>query len=212
MRLAWAAALLLAAAPAAGYELEQVLVNLEKADKNVKAIRFDFVQDVRFTEMGASTVVTGQAVFAKPNRMRIEKKQPDEQITVSNGKKMWVYNPAFKQVWEGNWQSWVDAKILPQGLVPIGGYVSDLRKRFDLTLEQNAGEGVRIDAQPKQRDLGYSLEIVVSTATWMPSRTVYKSDSAVVETKLTQIGLNPAVKDADFRFTAPPGVDVIPLN
>jgi outer membrane lipoprotein-sorting protein len=46
----------------------------------------------------------------------------------------------------------------------------------------------------------------------MPSSTIFRSDSAVVETALSQVRLNPEVKDATFRFTAPPGVDVIPLN
>lgn len=212
MRLLALVAFIFSVSAASAYELDQVLSNLEKADKAVSSIRFAFVQDVRFTEMGTESVVTGNAVFARPNRLRIEKKQPDQQVTVSNGKKMWVYNPAFNQVWEGSWQSWVDARVLPQGLIPIGGYVADLRKRFDLSLINHPGEGIRLSAEPKEKGVGYSLEVVVSTETWMPSKTVFKSDSAVVETSLTQVQLNPSVKDSEFKFSPPAGADVIPLN
>jgi len=212
MRTAIAILALLVAAPAAAYELNDVLARLEKSDASVTAIRFDFVQSIRFIEMGADTSVQGQAIFAKPNRLRVEKKKPDQQITVSNGKKMWVYNPAFKQVWEGTWQNWVQAKVLPQGLIPIGGYVADLRKNFTLSLDPNEADGPRLKAQPKVKDIGYSLEILVSTTTWMPSQTVFSSDSAVVKTALSSIEVNPAVKDSDFTFKAPSGVDVIPLN
>lgn len=202
----------LTAAPAAAYELNQVLANIEKADQQVDAIRFNFKQDVNFTQMGSDTVVSGQALFAKPNRLRIHKKAPDEQLTVSDGKKLWVYNPSVKQVWSGSWQGWVQAKAIPPGLVPVGGYVADLRKRFNLSLSPSNGSGVTLDAEPKEKDLGYSLEITVSTDTWMPSETVYKSDSAVVKTALSDLEVNPDVKDADFVFKTPSGVDVIPLN
>jgi outer membrane lipoprotein carrier protein len=162
--------------------------------------------------MGSDTVVSGQALFAKPNRLRIQKKQPDNQLTVSDGKNLWVYNPAVKQVWSGTWQGWIQAKVIPPGLVPVGGYVADLRKRFNLSLSPSSGDGVTLNAEPKHKDLGYSLEITVSTSTWMPSETVYKSDSAVVKTALSDLEVNPDVKEADFVFKAPSGVDVIPLN
>jgi outer membrane lipoprotein carrier protein len=207
-----AALFFLWASPSAAYELDQVLANIERADKSVHAIKFDFVQDVRFVEMGSASVVKGEAMFAKPNRMRIQKKLPDEQLTVSDGKKMWVYNPAFKQVWEGTWKGWVQAKAIPPGLIPVGGYVADLRKRFNLSLAGPAEEGVRLEARPKEKDLGYSLEISVSTATWLPSETVYKSETAEVRTALHEIRVNPDIKDSDFSFKAPSGVDVIPLN
>ena len=200
------------ARPAFAYELNEVLANIEQADRSVTAIRFDFTQDVDFTQMGSQSMVSGQATFSKPNRLRIQKKQPDQQLTVSDGKKLWVYNPAVKQVWTGSWQGWVQAKAIPPGLVPVGGYVADLRKRFNLSLSPSSGAGVTLEAEPKEKDLGYSLVIVVSTATWMPSETVYKSDSAVVKTALSAIEVNPPVKDADFVFKAPSGVDIIPLN
>lgn len=212
MKRAAALFALLLARPAFAYELDDVLSKLETADRSVNAIKFDFTQDIHFTEMGSDTNVSGVATFAKPNRMRVEKKKPDQQVTISNGKKMWVYNPAFKQVWEGTWQSWVQAKILPQGLIPVGGYVADLRKNFNLSLSSGEDGGVRLNARPKGKDIGYSLEIQVSTLTWMPTQTTFTSDSAVVKTALSSVEINPAVKDGDFSFKAPSGVDVIPLN
>jgi outer membrane lipoprotein carrier protein len=197
--------------PASAYELNEVLTNIENADKSVNTIRFDFVQNVRFTEMNNENVVKGQATFAKPNRMRIEKTEPDRQVTISDGKTMWVYTPSYKQAWQGSWQGWVKAKAIPPGLVPVGGYVGELRKRFNLSLIPT-DSGVRLAAEPKQKDLGYSLEIAVSTVTWMPSETLYRSDSAVVRTALSQVQVNPDVPASDFTFKAPSGVDVIPLN
>lgn len=205
------AGLLLLAPALSAYELPDVISRMENAEKSFRAIAFSFDQDIRFTAMDATSTVKGRALFAAPDRMRIEKLSPENQLTVSNGKTMWVYNPAFKQVWKGNVKSWVDTSAVPQGLVPVGGYMSDLTKRFDLKLSE-AESGVRLEARPKDASLGYALELFVSTTSWIPWKTVYRSDSAVVVTRLSDVAFDPVAGPGQFQFKAPAGVDVIPLN
>jgi outer membrane lipoprotein-sorting protein len=125
---------------------------------------------------------------------------------------MWVYNPAVNQVWQGAVKSWVDASAVPQGLVPLAGYMGDLQKRFDLSLKEGPAGAVTLVAQPKDPSTGYSLELVVSTDKWIPFRTTYRSDSATVVTKLSDITFNPGPGADKFTFTAPKGTDVIPLQ
>ena len=205
-------ATLLLAAPAGAYELPDVVKKMEGAEASFKSIGFSFSQEVRFTEMEGKNTVNGTALFAQPNLMRIEKLTPERQLTVSNGKTMWVHNPAFKQVWQGSWKNWVDSSAVPQGLVPISGYMADLKKRFDLAVLPTRDGSVRLQAKPKEASVGYELEFTVSTETWIPSRTVYRSESAVVVTDLTDVVFNPAAGADKFTFKAPAGTDVIPLN
>ncbi len=211
-RSALSLTLLLLATSVSAYELPEVVRNMENAEKAFDTISFDFNQAVSFTEMNSTSTVTGRALFSQANCMRIEKLTPEKQLTVANGKTVWIYNPAFKQVWTGSWKGWVGSKAVPEGLVPLGGYMKDLQKKFTLSLAEDPAGGVHLLAKPKDSAQGYEMEFFVSTQSWLPERTIFKSESAVVVTRLTSVELNPKVTDAYFRFKAPSGVDVIPLN
>lgn len=210
-------ALLLFALPvtaSASYDLNRVMLELENREKTMDTVRFDFKQEINFIQMNNKTTVVGEAVFGKAGRLRITKQSPDNQVTVSDGKKVWVYNPAAKQVWEGASKNWLESAAMPKGMVPFSNYVADLRQNFDLKLLESAGaqDEVRILAEPKNRDLGYKIELTVSTLSWLPVKTIYSSESAEVRTQLSKHQVNLATPESLFRFSVPKGTDVIPFN
>jgi len=65
---------------------------------------------------------------------------------------------------------------------------------------------------PKDLRLGYKLQFVFSMQTWLPTKTIYVSDSARVTTSLTQVTINPADVARQFQFPIPKGATVIPLK
>lgn len=199
----------------AAYDLPNVLAELEKKEKAVQVIKFDFKQEIFFTQMNSRSEVSGGAIFDNTGKFSIEKMSPDKQKTVSNGKKVWVYNPAYNQVWEGTASRWLNSSTIPKGLLPVGKYVSELRQNFILELIETTGvtgSAVGIHASPKHKALNYSMDIFVSTNSWLPLETVYQSDSAKVVTRLINTEVNPEISQSTFHFVAPRGADVIPLN
>jgi len=209
-------ALLLAAEVSfASYNLDQVMQELENREKTMTAIQFDFNQEINFIQMNSTTTVVGEALFGQAGKLRITKESPDNQITISDGKTVWVYNPAAKQVWEGSAKKWLESSAMPKGMVPLNNYVTDLRENFNLSLAAGASDpagDVRILAEPKNKELGYKIELTVSTESWLPVKTIYVSDSAEVRTLLSKHQVNPSAPDSVFRFSAPKGTDVIPFN
>lgn len=205
-----------AAAGARGYELDAVLRKIEARERSITKVSFDFRQSIRFEGVDAASEVEGDALFEKPNKMVITKKIPQKQVTISDGKKVWVYTPSYKQVWIGLWTDWVGGGFVPKGLVPLQDYVRELRENFDLSLGTGTGsetkEAVWIQAVPKSPDTDYTLDLLVSTDTWLPFRTTYRSQSARVETWLSEMVVNPQTKEGAFRFKPPPGTDIIRLN
>ena len=160
-------------------------------------------------------MIEGDALFGKEGRLRISKQYPDKQVTISDGKKVWVYNPAAKQVWEGASKKWLASSPLPKGMIPFNNYVADLKKNFDLSLDStqsNVPGEILVLAEPKNRADGYKMCLTVSDESWLPIKTVYVSDSAQVETVLSKHEVNPAISDSVFKFTVPKGTDVIPFN
>lgn len=197
---------------AASFTLDDVLSKIETRQSSIKSIKFDYKQEIHFEQMGTDSVVSGVALFAKPGKLQISKTFPDKQVTISDGKKLWVYNPAYGQVWEGSWKKWVSANMLPKGMLPLDNYVADLKGNFNLTLGEFKADNVTISALPKNKNLGYRLELVVSTDSWLPVKTYYYSDSARIVTSLEKPEVNPSVPDDVFKFRVPKGVDVIPFN
>ncbi len=205
------------AGAAHGYTLDQVLERLEQKEKNMTSLKFDFKQDIHFLEGDLKASAEGEALFAKMGKMKIVKKKPEEQWTVSNGKKVWMYTPGYNQVWTGTLKDWTKASLLPQGFVPFHNYVNDLKKGFSLSLKgpskADAGAStVRLRAVPKEADLGYELELVLSTESWLLSQTIFTSGSARVVTTLSKLEVNPFISEPAFEFKPPAGTDVIPLN
>jgi chaperone LolA len=194
-------------------ELSDVISKLEENEKQTESIHFDFNQTVQFRAMQSSATVSGEATFAKSGKMKIVKTKPEKQIMVSDGKKLTLYNPAYNQVWSGSWTGWVKNAMLPKGMVPLNNYVADLKKNFQLTLMPTADAGFAvIQAVPNDGDLGYQLELKISTENWQLARTSYRSETAEVVTDLSNVEVNPSTSPATFKLDLPKGVEVISLN
>lgn len=208
------ACLLFLSSASAAFTLDQVLGEMETQNKVLKNIQFDFRQEIKFFNSETLNEVKGSAIFQKPGQMRIQKKQPEDQILISNGKKMWVYTPAYKQVWTGPSTNWMGASFLPKGLVPMDNFVKELKNNFLMKLKSGDPANradVRILAEPKNPELGYRMELLISTSTWLPVKTVFQSDTARIVTELLNTKINLDIPSHTFRFITPKGTEVIPL-
>ena len=198
----------------ASLSLEQVLLNMENQNKTMQNIKFEFRQEIQFVNASDISEVTGLAIFQKPGQMNIQKNKPQEQLTVSNGKKMWIYTPAYNQVWEGSATRGLGTSFLPKGLVPLDDFVLELRKDFNVRFsqtEKSSGELLWLVAEPKDASSGYRIDLCISTQTWLPTKTVFHSDSARILTELLNTQVNLAIPGSTFRFVPPKGADVIPI-
>ena len=165
-----------------------------------------------FSQSGQSVQVQADAWFGAGGRLRIQKQLPDQQLTISDGKSVWVCNQKPNQVWRGSTQSWLKASWMPKGLVPLNGYVEELEKNFELKMTSSSEANVTFSATPKDQRLAYTLQFIISTVSWLPSKTLYVSDSARVNTSLSDVTINPEDAARQFHFTIPKGATVIPLN
>lgn len=190
---------------AAADPLESVLHKLREAEASVKTLRFSFVQKTLVVVTGEEQVLRGRASFLKPDRFRVEHLSPRPLTAVSDGKTLWIHNPARNQVMADKWDNWAASAGFPRGLSFFQEGSADLRKKYDITLEKDGS----LTCVPKDKDAWpYTLRVWPDAASGLPLKTELFSQSLRTVTEVTDMEVNPALPDATFTFTPPAGAEV----
>src|SRR5262245_6107074 len=80
---------------------ERAIAAIQRRYESVRDLRASFQQTTRGASVGgrpaAETRSRGQLVVAKPSRMRWSYESPEPSLVVSDGKTLWIYDPAFNE-------------------------------------------------------------------------------------------------------------------
>ena len=142
-----------------------------------------------YAGMGMDRTETGTLTLKKPGRMRWTYDQPTGKVFVLDGKFAWFYTPGDSQAQR------IPAKQLDDLRSPLRfllGHTQLAKELDNLAVEPVAG-GFRITGVPKG----------------MAQRLKQLSLNVTPEGAITAMQENAPVKDSDFTFTPPPGVDVV---
>lgn len=181
--------------------------------KDVTSLRADFVQVVRSPVAGEQKQ-RGRVQVKKPRKARWEFVSEPQSQFITDGKQMWLYTPASKQVIVMN-------DLSEAGGADLGMLLDDLSKldqKFNLRLlaggGADRGRSYLVEATPKDAAAKFKkVELEVSRKKFMLERVVITGTMGeVTELAFTGIKLNTAIPDADFSFQAPAGVQVISPN
>ena len=200
-------AALLLATPVHGDALRDALDRLQKRYDDTRTMKADFRQTVESKTLAGILETKGKVAFEKPNRMRWDYDPPDAQTIVGDGDTLWIYQPDLKQVIKAPLGQAFQSSAPVTFLAGLGRVERD----FDATLARNEPEQWVLNLTPKQKDAGVgALELGVrkSDASVAEARIV---DSAGTTTRILFSGERRNVKLAPdlFRFSPPPGVDVV---
>jgi outer membrane lipoprotein carrier protein len=188
-----------ASASAAG-AIEQ----LKSFSSSTRSARGEFSQQLikRTGQPGAAA--KGEFAFSRPGRFRWEIQSPYQQLIVTDGSKLYFFDKDLKQVTvreAGDVISATPAAVL------FGG--ADIESAFTLK-EQGEQDNLQwVEAVPKVADSGFD-RIRVGLRDGLPAQMeVQDAFGQVNRFTFTRISRNAAVPDDEFKFTPPPGVDVI---
>ncbi|MCK9381092.1 MAG: outer membrane lipoprotein chaperone LolA [Sulfuritalea sp.] len=144
-------------------------------------------------------------IFAlqRPGKFRWSYEKPYKQLLVSDGNKLWSYDPELNQVAVKKLGSAFGSS--PAAL--LAG--QDLEKHFTLK-EGNAADGLEfVEATPKGGDASFESMKIGFAANRPVSMEIHDSFGQVTVLRFTQFEANPALPAALFRFVAPAGADVV---
>jgi outer membrane lipoprotein carrier protein len=205
LTLAHAATLLLAAAlllPAVGRAsgLAQLTAFLEGARNG----RAGFTQTVTNRASPAAKASTGTFSFARPGKFRWVYDKPVQQLIVGDGERLWVYDRDLNQVIMRR----LDRAL---GASPAAILAGDnaLEKSFVLA-DDGTGEGLEfVLARPRGAESGFD-SVRIGLAGNLPRRMELKDSFGNLTTLVfSDFERNVALDAGQFRFTPPPGADVV---
>ena len=171
--------------------------------QNVRSGQGRFTQTVTSPDGKRRKVSQGTFEFQRPNRFRFVYARPFEQTIVSDGQKVWLHDPELNQV---SVRRLTQALGVTPAALLAGG---NLDQDFELSA-QPARDGLEwAQATPRQRD-----------GTIQTMRLGFRGKDLVALEILDQFGQrsvlqfpdfkpNAAVPPEQFRFTPPPGADLI---
>jgi len=149
---------------------------------------------------------SGLLSLRKPGRMRWQYESPKGKLFISDGKEMFLYTPASNRVQQMKVKESDDLRA------PLGFLLGNLDfwRDFDRFVSRPEGEGQRLTARPKSDRAPYTdVEFVVTPSYQIRYLKITGQDRSVMEFRLTEEKLNPPLAESLFRFTPPPGVEVV---
>ena len=190
-----------------GRDLSDVLKSIEQHYNRARTLEVRFEQ--RHTAQGRRRVENGTLALRKPGRMRWDYANPAGKMFVSDGKWVWFYSPLTNRAERSRLKESEDFRA---PLAFLLGKLDFSRDFKDFELRETDGMAV-VRALPKTGNVPYtSVEFTVSAGSEIRRLLVTGADSSVMEFLFSGERMNPQVSDAIFRFTAPPGAEVVDVE
>jgi outer membrane lipoprotein carrier protein len=146
---------------------------------------------------------SGIFALQRPGKFRWSYESPYKQVLVSDGNKLWSYDPELNQVAVKKLGAAFGAS--PAAL--LAG--QDLDKNFELR-DGGAADGIEyIEARPKGGDTSFESVRIGFAAKQPVSMEIHDSFGQVTVLRFTQFEVNPKLPAGLFHFVAPAGADVV---
>ena len=147
---------------------------------------------------------SGEMALKRPGQFRWHTDAPMEQLLLSNGENIWLYDPDLMQVTIQK----MDQRLTHTPALLLSGDVSKIAESFDITLKEG-GNVVDFILKPKAADsLFESLRLSFRGGVINDMQLI---DSVGQRTNILFLGvqMSPSVAADQFTFEPPPGTDVI---
>jgi len=190
---------------AAGFDTSQILTGIEDRYNHIQTLQVDFVQTYKFR--GPTRIPEkGTLYLHKPGRMRWQYSSPEGKLFISDGKYFYDYNPEDKTVKRTKMKDDDDLRGPLAFLLGKLNFKEDFGK-FDA---KQQGDDVAITAFPKNDQAAFAeVSFVAGMDFVIKELTVKGQDGDIMHYVFSGEKKNPPVADTMFRFTPPPGVQVI---
>lgn len=191
-----------APAPAAARAL---LASFDARSLKVRDFTAKFTQTYRSGALGQAIVESGTVKVKRPSRMLFEYRAPEKKLFVADGDSYYFYVPRDKQVMVQNQQGdrRATARILAEG---------KLLDHFDCVGEEADPLGRKLILVPKagEKDANVTrIAVVLDAALRLLALEIQDAEGSTSRLVFDGFKENVGLKDSEFRFDVPPGVEVI---
>lgn len=174
---------------------------------NVQSASGRFTQQAADKQGAGRPAQSGEFSFQRPGKFKWDVRKPYEQLIVSDGRRLYQYDPDLAQVTERSVDQSIGAS--PAAILFGAGAIEDSFELVDLP----ARDGLDwLRAKPRSADAGFT-HVEIGFRNNMPERIdLLDSFGQTTRITLTDIQPNPKLDAKAFSFTPPAGVDVVKMQ
>lgn len=203
IRVLFASALMFALAPAQADQAESVkrLTGLLQKAETLTGRFSQLSLDGSGTQLQETS---GEMALKRPGQFRWHTDEPMEQLLISNGKKVWLYDPDLEQVTIQT----LDQRLTHTPALLLSGDVSAISDNFEVS-HQQAGEVVDFTLKPKAKDTLFDSLRLSFRGDVINDMQMVDGVGQRTNILFQGIKLNQPLKADLFTFEIPEGADVI---
>ncbi|WP_372524651.1 outer membrane lipoprotein chaperone LolA [Piscinibacter sp.] len=176
---------------------------LKEFVRDVKTGRAAFTQTVTSPDGVKKKTSKGSFEFSRPNRFRFTYVKPFEQVIVGDGQKVWIYDADLNQVSSRKFSQALGAT--PAALLAGGSLEQD----FELASLPAKGGLDWAQATPKAKEGAFESVRVGFRGKELAALEIVDSFGQRSLLQFSQMAANAPVSADSFKFTVPPGADLI---
>ncbi|TRX76511.1 outer membrane lipoprotein chaperone LolA [Pseudomonas mangiferae] len=147
---------------------------------------------------------SGEMSLKRPGLFRWHTDAPQEQLLVSNGQKVWLYDPDLQQVTIQT----LDQRLTHTPALLLSGDVSSISENFEIT-HKEAGDVVDFMLKPKAKDTLFDTLRLSFRGGVVNDMQLIDGVGQRTNILFMSVKMNPPVDAKQFDFQVPEGADVI---
>ena len=147
---------------------------------------------------------SGELALKRPGQFRWHTDAPMEQLLVSNGEKVWLYDPDLEQVTIQK----LDQRLTHTPALLLSGDVSTISENFEVS-HKEAGDVVDFTLKPKAKDTLFDNLRLSFRGGVINDMQLIDSVGQRTNILFTAVKANEPIPASKFKFDIPKGADVI---
>ena len=196
----------------------EIISRIQKKYEETRTLKANFEQENHLRSLGRITRSKGRIILYKPGRIRAVYTEPENQLIVSNGKRLWIHTPRLNQVIVSDLGGRGPA---PLPLLFLAGK-GKLTREFRIELVDEgvsprkggawkAGQPHRLLLKPVRSVAGFQkMWIEADPVSFQISGIEYADELGnTTRIRFSNFNENAAVSPELFEFDIPPGVEVL---
>ena len=190
-------------------ELNEIVSKIQKKYEYMRELEADCIQETFNKTVEKKFIFKGSLYVKKPDKLRMEIKEPEIQLIVANGQTLWIYLPDNKQAVKEK----LDLSNKSKTALTILTGMAKLNRDFEITMEQGF-EKIRsyvLGLIPKdKKSMIKKMKLDVDKNDFSFQKvTVEDSFSNWTSYELKNVKINSGISDSKFDFNPPDGVEVV---
>lgn len=174
---------------------------------NFQNMQAQFTQTIFDAQGNAIQTSSGQMALQRPGKFRWQTMRPAPQLAIADGRYVWTYDKQLQQVTRRQQQTG-NNKNSPAAL--LSGSTNELSAQFNIkALQPIAHTDEGFSLRPTASNAAFqNVLLYFNHGTLQVMRLTDNLDQTTV-IKFRQVKINTAISPQLFRFSPPPGVDVV---